>query len=66
MTAPAITPDDIARLEKLLKDVRENPTRGDEILSANRVFLSGMVKITQDAGMVMPARFNPIVRRLGI
>ena len=66
MTAPAIAPAEAARLAKLLKEVQENPMRGDEILSANRVFLSGMVKITRDAGMVMPARFNSIVRRLGL
>lgn len=66
MIAPAITPADIARLEKCLKEIQENPMRGDAILSANRAFLSGMVKITRDAGMVMPTRFNSIVRRLGL
>lgn len=66
MNAPAVTPADIAHLEKCLKEVQENPMRGDEILAANRAFLSGMVKITRDAGMQMPARFNAIVRRLGL
>lgn len=57
---------DIEKLKTLFHELQANPLRGDVILSENRAFLSGMVKITRDAGMEMPARFNSIVHRLGM
>lgn len=57
---------DIEKLKKLLGEVQSNPMREDVILSENREFLRRMVQATRDAHIVMPARFNSIVARLGM
>lgn len=61
-----VTAGDTEKLKKLLNELQANPLRGDVILSENREFLGRMVQATRDAKMVMPARFNSIVRRLGM
>lgn len=61
-----VTAGDTEKLKKLLNELQANPLRGDVILSENREFLGRMVQATRDAKMVMPARFNGIVARLGM
>lgn len=61
-----VTGADTEKLKKLLNELQANPLRGDVILSENREFLTRMVQATRDAKMVMPARFNGIVARLGM
>lgn len=61
-----VTAGDTEKLKKLLNELQANPLRGDVILSENREFLGRMVQATRDAKMVMPARFNGIVARLGL
>lgn len=63
---PNVTAGDTEKLKKLLNELQANPLRGDVILSENREFLGRMVQATRDAKMVMPARFNGIVARLGL
>ncbi len=61
-----VTTADTDKLKTLLNELQSNPMRGDVILSENREFLARMVQATRDAHMVMPARFNSIVARLGM
>lgn len=61
-----VTAADTEKLKTLLHELQANPMRGDVILSENREFLGRMVQATRDAKMVMPARFNGIVARLGL
>lgn len=60
------SPTDVLLLQRLLREVQQDPTREEAIMTEHRQFLCRMIQEVKAAGRAMPARFDSIVRRYNL